>query len=528
MAQVVINGTVIINGSNVGNALMQMLMADDIQPGDAPSYQLCKTIQTYHPLGKKLTDTPIIMAQSQERIIAVQSGPEELLKDAFIKQWKRDKVDRQIANLGRLARTYGVSSLALKQEGVAPTEPIDFTKIWDQPIAFSVFDPLNTAGSLVLNQDPNAMDFQAVTSIVVNGQPYNRSRTVVLMHEDPIYIDFTSSAFGYVGRSVFQRCLYALKSFIQTMIADDMVSLKAGVLIAKIKTGTSLTDRTVAAMAGLKRAIVQEAVTNNVISISPDEDIETLNLQNVNTAMAESRKDIIQNIATGADMPSMIINEETFARGMAEGTEDAKYIAQYVASIRTWLDPAYEWADQIIQRRAWTPALYASIQAEYPEYNGVSFESAFQEWKNGFEATWPNLLEEPDSEKVRVDDVKLKAVIAWVQVLLTLLDPPNQVRLLRWACDTFNGLKLLFPTALLLEWDELADHLEEQQEQSRQIAAEGGEGDDEEGKPGGGKQIKMSSADSASGVISLKTAMDGLTAAIDALPAPRERHRARG
>ena len=512
MAQVVINGNTVINGSNVGNALMQLLMADDIQPGDAPSYQTCKVIQTYHPLGKKLTDTPIVMAQSQERIISIQAGPEEMLKKAFTRQWKRDKHDRHIANLGRLARTYGVASLALKQEGLG-----------DQPIAFSVFDPLNTAGSLVLNQDPNAMDFLAVTSIVVAGQPYNRSRTVVLMHEDPIYIDFTASGFGYVGRSVFQRCLYALKSFIQTMIADDMVSLKAGVLIAKIKTGTSLTDRTVAAIAGLKRSIVQEAVTNNVISISPDEEIESLNLQNVNLAMSESRKDIIQNIATGADMPSMIINEETFARGMAEGTEDAKYIAQYVTSIRSWLDPAYEWCDQINMRRAWTPALYANIQAEFPEYRGVSFEAAFTEWKNGFEATWPNLLEEPDSEKVRVDDVKLKAVIAWVQVLLTLLDPENQVRLLRWACDTFNGLKLLFPTALLLEWDELASYMEEQQEEARQIAAEGGEGDD----GGKAKRIKMSSADSVgAGVISLKTAMDGLTAAVGALPPPRDRRRA--
>ena len=64
---------------------------------------------------------------------------------------------------------------------------------------FNCFDPLNTAGSLVLNQNPNEIDFQKVKGIIVNGRAYHRTRTVVIMNEDPIYISFTGSAFGVIG-----------------------------------------------------------------------------------------------------------------------------------------------------------------------------------------------------------------------------------------------------------------------------------------------------------------------------------------
>ena len=39
--------------------LQQMLLADNIEPGSEPSYQICKTIYEYHPLGKRLIDTPL-------------------------------------------------------------------------------------------------------------------------------------------------------------------------------------------------------------------------------------------------------------------------------------------------------------------------------------------------------------------------------------------------------------------------------------------------------------------------------------
>lgn len=477
-------------GVSLGNNLQAVMTAKDIQPGDSPSYQICKIIATYHPLGKKLSDTPIIMAQSKPREITVGKGvAADQLRDKFIEQWKADRADRHILNTGRLARVYGVATSAILTENEDPADPVNFEKLADATIGFNVYDPLNTAGSLVLDQNPLSLTFQKVVTISVQGKYFHRSRFVTLMHEDPFYIEWTTSAFGYVGRSVYQRPFYMLKSFIQTMVTDNLVSLKAGVIIAKIKAVGSIVDRTIAEMAGVKRAIVRSAAVENVISIDPAEEIETLNMQNLDGAYGQARKNIIENIATAADMPAIILNAETFAEGFGEGTEDAMYVAQYIGTIRDWLDPLYVFFDRIIQRRAWNKDFFTNIKRQYPdEYKDLTYEAAFQMWRNDFEAIWPPLVEEPESEKVQVDDVVLKAIIAWFQVIEPSLDPENRIILIRWACSRFNGLKRLFPEALEFDYDALQEYADQQP----MPGEEGEEGDDE----GGGAKVKLGRADS--------------------------------
>src|SRR6185503_8037569 len=142
--------TIVINGSSMGNALTQMLEADEIVPGAAPSYQLCKTIYAYHPLGAKLAEKPLAMAQSQKRKIAVPKGPEARVKEAFEAEHKKLGADAHIFNLHRLARVYGVATIALLVDGIETDVPIEPTKLYKAKISFNVFDPLNTAGSLVI------------------------------------------------------------------------------------------------------------------------------------------------------------------------------------------------------------------------------------------------------------------------------------------------------------------------------------------------------------------------------------------
>src|SRR3984893_3588762 len=220
----------------------EILLSGDIQPGDEPSYQICKLLYEAHPVAKKMVDAPIMMAQCQRREINIQRGPEELVRKKFLEQWEADGADRYIANTTRLARIYGVSAIAVKVKGEADDKPLNFDKLSDAEISFSVFDPLNIAGSVTLNLQPNAFDFLKSGGIVVQGQPYHESRTKIAMNEEPIYISYTASAFGFVGRSVYQRSLYPLKSFIQSMITDDIIVVKSGVIIAKMKTFGAIVD----------------------------------------------------------------------------------------------------------------------------------------------------------------------------------------------------------------------------------------------------------------------------------------------
>ena len=494
-----------VQGAVLGNSLATLLTASDIQPGDDASYQLCKTIYSYHPMGGKLADFPIQMAQSQQRKISVPKGPEERLVEAFEAEWQAIGADKHIENLARLARIYGISSLALLVKGVEPDQALDFDKLADAEMSINVFDPLNTSGSLVLSQQPNEMDFQKVQGIAVQGQSYHRSRTVVLLNEDPIFIEYTQSAFGYVGRSIYQRALFQLKSFVNTLVTDDMIVTKAGVLVAKMVQQSSAIDQMMAAISGQKRELLKEAQTGNVLSIGTEETIESLDLQNLESPYTAARKNIIENIASASGTPAKLLLSETFAAGFGEGTEDAKHIAMYINGIREWMHPVYEFFDKVVRYRAWNEDFYKTIQAEFPnEYKKKGYKQAFYDWSNSFEAEWPSLLEEPDSDKIKVADVQLRAVIALLEVLLPAVDPHNKMEIIRWASDNFNQLKLLFPTPLTLDYDELETYL---------ASTLPGEGQDGEGGEGADTPPKEPSPPKP-----FSDAMAGYTSAVARLP----------
>ena len=137
--------TLNVQSAELGGSLSTLLTAADIQPGDDASYQTCKTIYAYHPMGGKLADFPIQMAQSQPRKITVPKGPEERLVEAFEDEWRAISADKHIENVARLARVYGVASVALMVEGVDADKALDFDKLADADISINVFDPLNTS-----------------------------------------------------------------------------------------------------------------------------------------------------------------------------------------------------------------------------------------------------------------------------------------------------------------------------------------------------------------------------------------------
>ena len=108
--------------------------------------------------------------------------------------------------------------------------------------------------------------------------------------------------------------------------------------------------------------------------------------------------------------------------------------------------------------RAWSPEFYKTIQAEEPdEYGDVDYKTAFYRWKNAFKPQWPNLIEEPESEAVAVEDVKFKAVIATVEIAEPMLpDQVNKAALLGWMQDNLNDSEKMFRTPLDLDLDAVA------------------------------------------------------------------------
>lgn len=454
--------------SVLGGQLTRVLMSDGIEPGTDPSYELCKIIYVYHPLGAKMAEAPVNLVQSQSRKRTVQNAVPEVI-DAFEAEWRRLRADTFIHNTARLSRIYGIANLALGVRGEDNSKPLDLSKLAKADIYLNVFDPLNTAGSQVLNQNPTSPDFNKVVTLRTMGETFHSTRFVNLMNEEPIYISWTASAFGFTGRSVYQRALFPLKSFIRSMQADDMISMKLALLVAKMKRPGPVVNKIMQAANAVKRVILKVSGNGNVLAIDTEEDIQTLNMQNVDGAGKYARTNILDNIATSADMPAVILKNETLTEGFGEGTEDAKTVARYVHRLRCSYEELYCFLERVCMYRAWTPELYDRLQNLYPEqYQDGGFDESFSDWRHTFKAEWPSFLIEPESEAIKTEQVKLEAIVSLVEALFGDFDPDNKALAIQWAIDNICENKMLFPHGLDLDYDLLSQHLTEKAAQMQQ------------------------------------------------------------
>lgn len=446
-------------GSNAG-VLSQILEGDSIEPGAQAGYELCKLIYLFHPLGGKMVDRPIKLAMAEPRVVRVTRGPDKRLSEAFEREWKALKADRLIANVARQSRIYGVGAVVMLIDGEPTNEAAEYDSLYKKALTFNVLDPMNTAGSIVLDQDPNSADFQKVGSVTAAGKPYHQSRCCVMMNEDPIYLSYTPSSFGFAGRSVYQRALYPLKSFIQSMRADDMVTIKAGLLVAFIQQASSIVNAAMQKMSGIKRWMLKRGGNGDVLQVGQNDKIESLDMQNLEKPLDTARNHILANIATAADMPAILLNSETFTRGFGEGTEDAKAVAQYIDDVRKDLQPLYDFFVRIVQYRAWSPEFFEALKNDIPEYKNVTWQSAFSSWVGNFDYVWPSSLKEPESEKVKVDEIRFKAITEMLNVLLPQLssDPANRATLIKWGCENANMNEHLFADRLELDYELLEEN----------------------------------------------------------------------
>lgn len=466
-----------VNSTVLPSELAQILESNQVQIGSQISYQLCKLLWEYHPLAGKIIEKPVRLALSKSRKITIPCAIEDQLKEAFEREWDRLGATNHIRDTMYLSRVYGAAAIVYGAPNVPTDQPIDPWMLAEIPdLYFNQLDPLNLAGSIVTNQNPNSPDFQKPNqSITAAGQPYHHSRSCTVFCGTPIYLAFQGSSFSFSGRSLFLRALYPLKSFIQTMTVDDLVSLKSGLLVAKIEQSGSIVNRLMQNATGGKRELLKEAQTGNVLSISPEESIESIDMNNTDKAMTTARNNIIANIAAACDVPAILLKDEAFTQGFGEGTEDAKAVAQYIEGLRHDMHDLFEFFDKIVQHRAWNRDFYESLVNEYPEDMGaMTYEQFFYFVQNQFRSTFPTLYEEPESEKIKRDSDKLKAMSDVLKTLGEMVDPENKARVVEWFTDNINGMTELFTSPITLDIEALAQY-EPPQPQGGMFGQEGGE-----------------------------------------------------
>lgn len=429
------------------NALWKAMMGEDILPGHAPGYEMCKLIYTSHPLGAKIAGMPVDMALGEAREIRVDAAPDDEPAREFLRHWEYNGCDEVIAQLGTKARVYGLAALIFGAVDPAtgdpiPTDqPLPLERLHQLDIYFNVVDPLNAAGSLVMEQDPNSPDFlKPPSAVTVGGRTYCKGRFVILQNEGPEYLDYEGSTYGYSGRSSFRRCIYPLRSYLETQVANNQVAHKAGVLIAKIKQASSTANRMMQVFSTLKAERLKISGNENVITIDKDEDISSLNLMNVDGSLSGVRQSIIEDIAAAATMPAQILKSQTLAQGFGEGTEDAKQIAQYIAGRRRWLRSAYGFCDTVTMRRAWNPGFIMAMREKHPEeYADKSDETIFREWRDSFTARWSS--ENSDTEAFETTEKKYRIILDTARLLYPMVQnsPEGMASLLEFVQTNINN-----------------------------------------------------------------------------------------
>lgn len=441
--------SITIGGIQENSQLYNLMMASDIVPGQQPSYELCKLIYTLHPLGKKIVDAPIARSMARRREIVVLDAPECVI-EKFNDVWDQLDIDVYIANVMRLARIYGISSIAVMPPDGDITKPLSPEELRNGEITFNVYDPLNTAGSLVGILDPLNPMFLKYSTISVMGKSFHRSRVHLELNEQPVYLDYTVSAFGYVGRSIFTRSLYPLQSYLQSMVADNLVVTKAGVLIAKIKQPGSIIDKIQQAAQNIRLNVLKQARTGNTVSVMPDEDIVSLDLHNV--TYQEQRHNILETVALSLDMPTQFLTSESLAKGFGEGSEDAKLISNFIDNYRREMKDAYNFMDNIVQYVAWTPEYYESLKKEYPEeIDAATYEEWFANCKKTFKSIWPEALEPSKKERVEFEKICYQSVLETYKVLEPVAIGENKPKLIEWVQANLSELESVFPNALDLD-----------------------------------------------------------------------------
>ncbi|HEY4437679.1 MAG TPA: anti-CBASS Acb1 family protein [Lelliottia sp.] len=462
--------------NNISSELTKILDHEGIQPGTDVGYELCKLLWQYHPLGGKLVEKPIEMAMCKPRQYNVDTDPDERVITQFRDTWERMGINEKIKNFFFVSRCYGAAAIGVGTISTGCSSPLPTFGLREDEVYINVWDPLNASGSMVTDQNPNSPFFQEPKkTLKINGKNWHKSRTLKVFNGTPIYLEYQNSAFGFTGRSVFQRVLFPMKSFVGTMQADDLVSQKAGVLVAKIKQNGSIANGIMAAASKFKREVVKLARNSGVINVGHEDDIESLNLQNIDKALTTSRDDIISNIATGSDVPAILLKEEAFSKGWSEGSEDSKAISQYIDGVRQKIEPVMDFFEKLVMYIAWSEDFYKALKNDYPDIILDDYQTMFQKWKREFSAKWQELVDESPDKRRDADSKVIQQAVALYTALSPTMDPENRATLADWVAGIVNGTQTYGDFPLIIDLEALANFIPPPPEQPNGEEEPGGE-----------------------------------------------------
>lgn len=433
-------------------------------------HNTARQIQMSHPLASRLCRYGISMAISTGFKYHFPNAPQEAI-DRFVKAQNDFSVDNKIVQLHMLKKVYGVASLVVGQIGKDTITPLDYRALSegsDNKLFFNVLEPLITAGSLVGSLDPNSSKFLNPTIVTANGRRYHSSRCFVAQNEEEQaeWLEYQSTGYGFLARSVFYRSFPLLKQYLRLKIAEVKLATKLAVLVIKTENTGNVLDRFMEKINIIKKAKVTNANVFEDLIIGREDDVKSMDLKDAQGMLEELRKNCLIDIATSAgNMPASLLRNESLAAGSGDGTHDKEKEDLYFIETQKSMKESYAFVDDIVMRAVWTRGFVEWLKATQPRYAKYSYEFLIQYWSQGYVREFlPPFAESPlelMQQAEKKQGLMNSLVGALGQLAMLPIGPQNKSAVADWLANNLNDMQIL-PNDLELDIDEIIQEMTQQ------------------------------------------------------------------
>lgn len=379
----------------------------DVEDDQKIDYNSARNLYLANPMARKIVDKPIEYAMGKRPEVLMTGCPDELIKECW-REWDKLRCDEVIRTAQRNKKIYGAAAIILGIEGLNSADPATPQVVRSFPIWFNAADAMQMAGN-IFDTDINSREYGRIKTLNVAGRLYPRGRYLYQSNGEMLWLDFESSNFNFAGRSVYRSIVTPLESYKESFKTFGRIARWTGVVIHK-QDAPGLN-------AGLSHQVRAENISalkqidaESVVSVGLKDSVENLQFDHVEDAM-KARQAIIEDIASGAGVPSKLLLEDSFASLMSSGSEDFKAVIQWIEAYqRNELEPWIKYLWRVILARVTTEQKYYEYQAKETELSGVMHSQALTDWMDSMQIQWPTLIPQTEEEKQESKAKKLESI----------------------------------------------------------------------------------------------------------------------
>lgn len=425
------------------------------------TYEECRDIYRYWPLGKRVATALPNFAMSSGRTFSVKENLPEVIK-ALEEAEKLLKIPQVVNKAAVYSRVYGLSFVYLASDSseCPPDKPLNREEFLHSSCRFNVLDPLSAGGSIQIDNDSLSPTFGLPLYLKVKGKVVNSSRIHLCFNDIPLYYKFNPSSFSFGGPSIYQNMTLLIRSWNRTVLALQRLSTKAASIIVKRKDGSGTAGFQVQAL-NRNLSAIRSLENDGITSIRVGEEIEFFNLAGLSEIDSICNRLNSMLMMALSDTPSGILLDKNLSTGLADGDNDMKAIIISTDRFRKdILKPIYDFLDKFMCYRAFTPELISEMKEKYPElYRDKSEESILMEWLDSYSFEFNELYPQSENEKEDTSSKKLDN-------LLKLKELGAEVSGLE---EAINLSEVCKGVDIVLHEQQEGEHLEDEDDESSSI-----------------------------------------------------------